>query len=418
MAGKLTEVQIKHWVRAGEPIARSDGGGLTFTLSKAGAAVWVLRYRFGGKGRELTLGSYPDLSLVEARKEAAEKRVDVQRGIDIAREKQRRKQASKADWTMRELIADYSKKILPTLAANTVLQRRRYLNKPITAKLGHLRARDVDGADLVEILSATGKRSASAAEVVYTILNELFKHALAQHIVKQNPMAGLSLKAIIGKPEPVRQRLKLTEPELRLILPALPEIGEENALAVKILLATCVRVSELVKAEWRHIDLEQSVWLIPAENSKTGNDFTIPLPLPVAEWFKRLHLLACNSAYVLPARQARRRRNQGGDTHIAQHAMNAALHRLCDRLGDQCRRFSPHDLRSTARSWLSELGVAVPVAERCLNHSLGGLLKIYDQYDYLTERREALTLWTRFIVACEQREPWKVVSIEQARRTR
>jgi len=54
------------------------------------------------------------------------------------------------------------------------------------------------------------------------------------------------------------------------------------------------------------------------------------------------------------------------------------------------RQFTPHDLRSTARSHLAALGVNVIVAERCLNHSLGGLLAVYDKHDYLTERRAAV----------------------------
>ena len=65
------------------------------------------------------------------------------------------------------------------------------------------------------------------------------------------------------------------------------------------------------------------------------------------------------------------------------------------------RRFTPHDLRSTARSHLADLGVHVIVAERCLNHSLGGLIAVYDHHDYMTERRAALELWVDFIQACE-----------------
>ena len=73
---KLTDIQLRAWIRAGKPVpGKADGGGLTFTLSKSGTASWTLRYRIGGKQRELTLGNYPDLSLTEARKRAAAERV-------------------------------------------------------------------------------------------------------------------------------------------------------------------------------------------------------------------------------------------------------------------------------------------------------------------------------------------------------
>ena len=67
---KLSDVQIRRWIKAGAPVAKADGDGLTFTLSTGGTAAWVLRYRYGGKPRELTLGRYPDKSLTEARDDA------------------------------------------------------------------------------------------------------------------------------------------------------------------------------------------------------------------------------------------------------------------------------------------------------------------------------------------------------------
>ena len=74
------------------------------------------------------------------------------------------------------------------------------------------------------------------------------------------------------------------------------------------------------------------------------------------------------------------------------------------------RRFTPHDLRSTARSHLAALGASIFVAERCLNHSLGGLAGIYDQHDYMDERRFALERWTEFIVACNTGAEFKQTS--------
>ena len=123
-----------------------------------------------------------------------------------------------------------------------------------------------------------------------------------------------------------------------------------------------------------------------------GSDraFTIPLCPAVVGWFQELKTYAFGSAFVLPARQARRTARLGGDAPMNQLALNAMLHKLCVKLGNKVRRFTPHDLRSTARSHLAALGVSVIVAERCLNHSLGGLLSIYDQHDYLAERRAAL----------------------------
>ena len=404
--GKLTDVQIRNWMKAGNPTAKADGDGLTFTLSAKGTAAWVLRYRFGGKARELTLGRYPDITLAKARELAAEARVHIQQGRDVAREKQKATIERAAAKTLRELAADYMSKAFPHLAANTIKQRRHHIEGVILPKLGSLPAREVMTADVVAMVEAVGKKSVNVAELVFTAVSEIFKHGLARHVVTANPCAGISVSAICGKPEPKRQRLKLTEDELRVILPALPGIGAENALAVKIQLATCVRLGELAKAEWAHVDFDRAEWFVPDQNSKTGRGFTIPLTPAVVGWFRELEPFACGSRFVLPARQVRRTRNHGGEVHFEQRAMNAMLHKLCEKLGDKVRRFTPHDLRSTARSHLAALGVNILVAERCLNHSLGGLIAIYDQHDYMTERRAALELWTDFILACEAGRAW------------
>jgi integrase len=397
---KLTDIQIRSWVRAGAPQARSDGGGLTFTLSAKGTAAWVLRYRFGGRPRELTLGRYPDIGLAKARELGNAARAQIQQGNDVARDKQTSNAARAAAWTLRDLAASYMTVAFPGMADSTVQHRRRHIEKDLLPRLGSFAARDVTPSDIVAVIEAVGKRSIAVAELVFTAASEIFKHGIARHTVIANPCAGISVSAICGKRQP-RARLMLTEEELRVILPALPSMGRQNALATKILLATCTRINELAGAKWEHVDLERAEWVVPHPKGKKDRAFTIPLCPAVVAWFRELEVYACGSAFVLPARSSRRVARLGGDAPMHQIALNAMLHKLCDRLSPKVRRFTPHDLRSTGRSHLAALGVSVVVAERCLNHSLGGLLSIYDQHDYLTERRAALERWTDFIISCE-----------------
>lgn len=103
--GKLTDAQLKAWVRAGTPIAgKADGDGLTFTLSKAGTAAWVLRYRHNGRQREYSMGRYPELSLADARDRIPELRRRIRDGEDVtaARQAEKARQALQAD-TFRDL---------------------------------------------------------------------------------------------------------------------------------------------------------------------------------------------------------------------------------------------------------------------------------------------------------------------------
>ena len=260
---KLTDVQIRNWIRTGAAQARSDGGGLTFTLSAKGTAAWVLRYRHGGRPRELTLGRYPDIGLARARELATAARAQIQQGKDVARDKQTNNAERATARTFRELAVSYMAVAFPGMAKSTVQHRRRHIEKDLLPRLGPLAARDVTTADVVTVIEVVGKRSLAVAELVFTAANEIFKHGVARHTVIANPCAGISVSAICGKRQP-RLRLKLTEEELRVILPALPLIGHQNALATKILLATCTRISELAGAKWEHVDLDRAEWVDPA----------------------------------------------------------------------------------------------------------------------------------------------------------
>lgn len=409
---RLTDVQIRNWMKAGAPVAKADGGGLTFTLSAGRTASWVLRYRFHGKQRELTLGRYPDTTLRDARKLASEKRAAVQRGTDVAREKQNEKNEAARAWTFKQLADDYLTRASGNLAELTVSGRRQQIRDYVLGRIGRLPAKDVTPGDLVDIVERTGNKSLHVARLVLIALREVFAHGVARHVVESNPCAHIKAKAIIGAPPSRRARIMLSDAELSAMLKELPQIGQANALAVKILLATCTRIGELTRAEWAHVDFQRKEWTIPPEHSKNKKRFVIPLTNQVAEWFMELHRLALDSRFVLPLRQ--RHRGREGDAPMESTSMNAALNRLHGKLGNHCRRFTPHDLRSTARSHLGALDVDVLIAERCLNHSLGGLVAIYDKHDYIAERRRALASWSEKISGLEKDEVVNVVPFKRA----
>lgn len=406
--GTLTDIQIKQWIKAKISVAKADGGGLTFTLSSSGRASWVLRYRIAGKGKEKTLGHYPDISLAEARRLASEDRAKIQQGIDVAAEKQKAKREAAASWTVRQLADDYLKKSEGRLEQSTLDGHKQRLRDYIYPVIGNMAVSDVRPTELVEIVERASKKSLHVGRLVLGVEKAIFSHALGRHIIDMDPASQIRSSSLLG-PRPVaRTRVMLTEEELRIVLPLLPKMGVENSLMAKILLATAVRIGEIVGAKWENIDFENRIWFIPPTDIKgkkvkarKGEDvrgFSIPLTDPVLQWFSDLKDIAFQSQYVLPIRS---RKKAEGDTHMEPVTLNAAFNKFWKTyLTDRCQRFTPHDLRSTARSHLSRLGVDLLIAERCLNHSLGGLVAIYDQHDYLTERRAALEQLSNFIVDC------------------
>lgn len=407
--GTLTDVQIKQWIKAKVPVAKADGEGLTFTLSSSGRASWILRYRIAGKAKEKTLGQYPYMSLAEARRLAAEDRAKIQLGVDVAVEKQRAKREAAGAWTVQRLAEDYLAKSEGRLEQSTLDGQKQRLRDYILPVIGHVNACDVRTSDLISIVERASKKSLHVARLVLGVEKAIFAHGLGRHIIETDPATQIKTSALLG-PRPVaRTRVMLSEEELRIIFPLLPKMGTQNALMAKILLATAVRVGELVGAKWENIDFDAKTWFIPpsdikgrkgkARNGEDVRGFTVPLTDPVLQWFSDLKELSFQSAYVLPIRS---RKKAIGDTHMEAVTLNAAFNKFWQtHVADSCQRFTPHDLRSTARSHLSRLGVELLIAERCLNHSLGGLIAIYDQHDYLDERRAALEKLSNFLISCE-----------------
>ncbi|GAB1369678.1 site-specific integrase [Azonexus hydrophilus] len=410
--GKLSDVQLRNWIKAGKPVAVADGDGLTFTLSAKGTAAWTLRYRTTGKRKELTLGRYPDISLTKAREIAAAKRVEVQQGIDPAAEKRKAEHAAANAWTFRKLAEDYFEKVADRLAENTIYGRKQQLRDYVYHKIGGIPAADVSPAEIVAIVEAASVKSLHVARLVLIAIKEVFAHGIARHVVEQDPCAHIKAKAIIGGTKTQRERVMLTDSEIGELLKALPNLSRPNALMVRILLATGARIGELAQAEWKNVNFEAAEWTIPPEHSKNKKAFVVPLPALVVGWFAELQAMAFGSRYVLPIRC--RKNGNEADTPMEPVTLNAALNGLATTLGDKCRRFTPHDLRSTCRSHLGMLGVDVLIAERCLNHSLGGLVAVYDKHDYLTERRQALELWAAKLATIEAGAAFNVVPLKRA----
>lgn len=406
--GKLTDVQLRAWVKAGRPIpGKSDGGGLTFTLSKAGAAVWVFRYRFG-RQRELTLGSYPDTSLVAARRRARALRAEVDQGVDVAAVKQKSRldsistvHALAEDWYAREIEGRHKH---PSVV-------RRVLDNDILPELGRVECAEVTPRHCDAVLrSIVDRGAATTANKAVRYMWRIFSYGRKRRYLEHNPVADFSRDDAGGKEKP-RTRA-LTRDELSALFKAMrdtPNLGRDNELTLKILLATCVRKGELVRARWASLDLDGGIWHLG--DTKTATAIDIPLADPVIGWFRELHVFAAGNEHVLPVRSTIKRRAgcviETTYPHISPGTLNIALKRIRHGL----EHFSVHDLRRTARTHLAALGISREVAERALNHKLRGVEGIYNRHDYFEERRHALALWAELLVSLDRGEQPKVVPL-------
>lgn len=386
MAQNFTDRHIKSLLKEGRAARHAVGNGLYFRLSQEGTGFWVVRYVMHGKRREFTLGRYPDISLADATAEALRIKAEVKRGVDPLAERQR---ADKTEFNaVDDLAADWLRDCEKRLKHPGI--PRRIYEKDIAPWIGSLAIDQVSPRDIRALISKvadSGRPTIANDALMYC--KQLFRQGVKLDLIRHNPAEPFNVSDAGGVEESRSRALSVEE--LKTVFAAFhrysDQFSRENTLASALLLALGVRKGELVAARWEEFESDKQLWHIPEERSKTGKAITIPLSDTAMQWFQELHIHANGSDFVFPNRRASKRFG-----HVSPDTLNAAIKKLHGEGKLGVEYFSVHDLRRTFRSLLSSLGVPGHIAERCLNHKLKGVEGIYDRYDYLDERREALGL--------------------------
>ncbi|MBT0723644.1 tyrosine-type recombinase/integrase [Rosenbergiella sp. S61] len=416
---KLTDMQIRAWIKAGERFeGKADGNGLYLCFPKNYTApFWRFRYKFSGKSRSMMIASYSELSLSKARDMAKELSARVSLGYDVAGEKQERKadaikkmEAEKNAKKFHQLAAEYfESQILGRWKHPDILRRR--IDKDINPNIGSMKVEDVKPRHIDDMLKGIVKRGApTIATDVLRWTRRIFDYGIKREYLEVNPCSAFEVSDAGGK-EVSRDRWLNRDELIRLFqgMRTAKGFSRQNELTFKLLLALCVRKMELCAARWEEFDLDNAVWHLPEERSKNGDAIDIPLAPVAVEWLRELHTFSCNSKFVLPARKMQNRMIP----HIQESTLPVALAKVRAELPD-VPNFTIHDFRRTARTHLAALGVDPVVAERCLNHRIKGVEGIYNRHQYFNERRAALTQWADLLVALEAGTEYNVTPIRKA----
>ncbi|MCL2644385.1 MAG: tyrosine-type recombinase/integrase [Betaproteobacteria bacterium] len=407
---KLTDIQIKGWIKTGERFeGKSDGGGLYLRFRQSDTVPgWTFRYRMGGKARVMTLGSYKVLSLADARRTVKEMSARVALGHDPAGEKQERKREAvrkieeeKLQVTMGRLADEYFAAVILGRWKHPNIVRAR-IDNDIKPNIGHLPIGDVKPQHIDAMLKTIVKRGApTMANDVLRWVKRMFDYATKRQMCQFNPAAPFDLSDAGGKEES-RERF-LTREELVALFVEMRGAKGWNVLnthTIKLLLMLACRREELIAAPVAEFDLKKAVWHLPGERTKTGKAIDIPLPRQAVAILRELVEIGGGSAWLLPVRKMQERQCP----HISLDTVGAALNK-CIRPAMRNRGipdFTVHDFRRTARTHLAALGVTPYVAERCLNHAVKGVEGIYNRHDFFDERKAALQQWADLLEQCER----------------
>jgi|TARA_R110002060_G_scaffold68010_4_gene76693 integrase len=389
----ITAKQIQGFVK-GDPKRHPIGSGLYLVVRSSSTPYWMLRYTSNGKRKEMTLGQYPNISLADAKADAAIKKQEVSRGTDpLLVRKLIKTQSIKLvdnlydDWFMNDIVERVK---------SSHIQKRIY-TKDIKPVIGDLPIEQVTPLQIRGIIQTIRKTRPTVANDALGHLKQIFSHGIKLNLLTYNPAREFTISDA-GGIEKSRER-NLTIDEVKQVFGVfkqnITKFNRDNYLACALLITLGVRKSELCCAPWSEFELEKALWHLPESRSKTGVPITIPLPLQTIQWLNELKIRACGSDYVFPARRKSKKPHMGNDT------LNRAISSLFgheagrkiqpENLMGDIKPFSPHDLRRTFRSLTPVLGIPNDIAEHCLNHKQKNKRGVYDRYEYIEQRREAHT---------------------------
>lgn len=383
----MNDAQLKKLLKDKAVGRHNVGGriGLYFRVSNEATATWVVRYRLkGGRRREITIGRYSGMSLKEARVQAAQIQHDVEKGIDPIAERKREQVATAS--TVDDLANDWLKDCQQRLKYPDIPAR--VYRKDIAPSIGELSLERVTARDIrAVIVKIRNSDRPTTANDALAYCKQIFNHGIKLDLIQNNPAQAFR-NSDAGGTEESRDRA-LSTAEIKHLFEVMKansdQFTRDNYLAICILLCTGVRKGELIAAEWSELDLDGGLWTIPKHRSKNGDQITIPLVGTVCAWFTELKYRSAGSEYVFPRRRSSKRYG-----HMSPDTLNAAIGKLFKQKKLEMPHFTVHDLRRTFRTMLGQLGVPGHVAERCMNHRLPAMERVYNTYDYLDERREAL----------------------------
>jgi integrase len=401
-----------------------DGrNGFGVRVAPSGRRSWLYMYRFGGKARRMTLGPYPAVTLASARMKFAAAKHKRDHGEDPGALAKSEKLADRNASTVRQLIDEYLGRSAKERKGYHEIKR--ILERDVAPAWGNRKAKAIRRRDVILLLDGIVDRgSPIMANRTLSWVRRMFNFAARRDIVDANPCFGIEAP---GR-ETERERV-LSDEELQGLWTGLPstDTTEATRLAVKLLLVTAQRPGEVAGAMIGEFNIDQRLWSLPAERTKNGRPHLVPL--------------SSLAVSIVEADRGERRDgpllpNRSGEPMTSQ-AIGRAFYENVEALGipvpaqqqrapddpqaalaarRERRRvaFSPHDLRRTASTRMTELGFTRFMV---LNHVERGVGRVYDRYEYFREKRQAVEAWAvrlEEILTGKKSDDGKVVPIRRA----
>lgn len=428
MAKRFTDAQLKGLKPLNKrKILYEEGGkGFGIRVEPSGRKSFFLEYRFGEgedrRNRVLTIGQFPSISLTKARSTASHSLDQIEQGVDPATQKITKKTADRNALTVNDLVDEYLEKWAKVRKKERSWKEdERLLKKDIVPVMGRKKAKDIRRRDIVLLLDEIVDRGAAiTANRVLAVTRKMFNFAVGRDIIDSSPCVQIPAPS-----KENRRERNLSENEVKIFWNKLGDskMSQEIRLALKLLLITAQRKSEVIEAEWNEFDFKDKYWTIPAAKTKNKKSHRVPLTSIAIEILNEIKIITGEYKFVFASPIGMTKRNP--DRRIGMSPILGASvdHALRDSLihdPDTGRlnifkldHFTPHDLRRTATSMMSKSGIPRLTLKKILNHSDGEVTAVYDRYEYDKEKKKALEKWGRKLQSIIFGEsPGKIVELK------
>ncbi|BES84523.1 prophage integrase IntA [Pectobacterium araliae] len=405
-AKPLTNTEVKAAKAIDKELSLHDGGGLLLFVKPSGTKTWRFRYYHPQtkKRTTLTFGSYPAISLADARQMREAAKALLEKNIDPQFHQQQQREQEQAINlnTFAKVSADwYEVKKSQPLAENTIKDIWRSLEKYVFPFIGTLPITQLTARHFItalEPIQASGKLE--TVKRVSQRINEVMDYAVNSGLIPANPAAKIR-KAF---QTPVKTHMPTIRPEA---LPGLMKtlsvasIELQTRLLIEWQLLTVTRPAEAAETRWSEINLTDNTWTIPAGRMKMRRDHVIPLPPQALAILDAMKPISGHREYLFPS-------SKDPKQPMNSQTANAALRRM----GYKGVLVS-HGLRAIFSTAANEEGFPPDVIEAALAHvDTNEVRRAYNRSTYLEQRKILMCWWGEFV---ETAATGKVMASEGAR---
>jgi integrase len=372
------------FVASAKPGRHLDVDGLYLNVSPTGRKTWVLRFSSKGRVTERSLGSGEFVSLAEAREKAFTMRKAIRTGQPIDKVKAQ---------TFKE-VAD---ELLAIKARGWKASSTYQFRLSIDTYAAPLLDKDVGVigvSDVLTVLKPVWHDKPATANKLRMVIEQVLAAATVKgHRTTPNAAAWKhNLQHLLTRPRKSLHHPAISYMNLPNLMRALEAEGSTISRALRFLTLTGARSSEVLKATWSEIDLQEAVWAVPAARMKMGREHRVPLSAAVLAVLHEQAAVTGQVGFVFPSPFRSVSPKEG--TRFDPGAMIELMRRMGER------ETVPHGMRSTMRDWMGDVGnIERDVAEACLAHVVGGVEGAYRRSTAFEKRRVAMQAWGDFLTA-------------------